>query len=147
MHGKRIGSVCATGLALVLTSHAYAQAPAHPEATAATAHTETPEIVVTARRRAESLQDVPQSITAFSLAQLATANVTRVDDLARIAPGFVVQPSPLGSQALTVTLRSQRQNLPNLTYDPSVVIYSPRFRKSARWAATAHCTICPRFRC
>lgn len=81
------------------------------------------DIVVTARRREERLQDVPLAVTAFSGEKLAEANVTKIDDLVRIAPGLVSQASAFGTKVLTLTLRSQRQNLPNLTYDPSVVIY------------------------
>lgn len=92
-------------------------------ATAAEKGFNTDDIIVTARRREERAQDVPVSVVALSGLQLARANVLRIDDLTRVAPGFVVQASPFGNGALTVTLRSQRQNLPNMTYDPSVGIY------------------------
>jgi iron complex outermembrane recepter protein len=45
------------------------------------------EIVVTARRREESLQDVPVSITAISGAQLEQQGLTSVQDLRTVAPG------------------------------------------------------------
>jgi iron complex outermembrane recepter protein len=45
------------------------------------------EVVVTARRREESLQDVPVSITAISGAQLEQRGLTSVQDLRTIAPG------------------------------------------------------------
>ncbi|CAN5248488.1 TonB-dependent receptor [soil metagenome] len=80
-------------------------------------------IVVTARRRAERLQDVPQAVLAFSNEALERANVAQIADIVRIAPGLVYQPSALGNKSLSLTLRSQRQNLPNITFDPSVVVY------------------------
>lgn len=47
------------------------------------------DIVVTARKRAERLADVPISISAASAETLANAGVTDTADLAKIAPGFV----------------------------------------------------------
>ncbi|MBB6192680.1 iron complex outermembrane receptor protein [Sphingobium wenxiniae] len=83
----------------------------------------TDDIVVTARRRAERLQDVPQAIIALSTEQIERANVTEIADLVRVAPGLVFQPSALSSKSVSLTLRSQRQNLGNITFDPSVVVY------------------------
>jgi iron complex outermembrane receptor protein len=45
------------------------------------------EIVVTAQRRSERLQDVPMSIQAFSQEGLDQQGVRSVDDLTRVAPG------------------------------------------------------------
>jgi len=45
------------------------------------------EIVVTAQRRAERLQDVPMSIQAFSQESLDQLGVRSVDDLTRVSPG------------------------------------------------------------
>ncbi len=81
------------------------------------------DIIVTARRREEKLQDVPQAILAFSGAQLDRANVTSVPDLVRITPGLIFQPTALSTKSLSLTLRSQRQNLPNISFDPSVIVY------------------------
>lgn len=55
------------------------------------------EIVVTAQRREESLQDVPLSITAVSSEQLRAANVTDVTRIEQIAPGVRIARS--GSDA------------------------------------------------
>ena len=45
------------------------------------------EIVVTAQRRTERLQDVPMSIQAFSQQSLDQQGVRSVDDLTRVSPG------------------------------------------------------------
>ena len=81
------------------------------------------DIIVTARRREERLQDVPQAIIAFNSEQLTRANINEVTDLVRVAPGLIYQPNALGNKSISLTLRAQRQNLPNLTFDPSVVVY------------------------
>ena len=44
------------------------------------------EVVVTAQRRAESLQDVPVAVSAFSDEQAAKIGITETLDIARIVP-------------------------------------------------------------
>jgi len=48
------------------------------------------EIIVTARRKAESLQDVPGSITAITQATLEKAGVQRVEDFIGLTPGVTL---------------------------------------------------------
>src|ERR1044072_7748533 len=48
------------------------------------------EIIVTATRRSERLQDVPQSITAIDTQAIAVRGLTGMDDYARIVPGLSV---------------------------------------------------------
>lgn len=48
----------------------------------------TQEIVVTARRVEESLQDVPLSVTPFTAEQIEQLNLRNIDDLALFTPGF-----------------------------------------------------------
>jgi iron complex outermembrane receptor protein len=73
---------------LSLGDLAYAQqAPAHPPA-ATNATTALGEIVVTARRREERLQDVPISITAFTPERLQQAQVTTARQLVGLTPSL-----------------------------------------------------------
>jgi len=62
-----------------------APAPA-PEPAAATGTI--PEITVTARSRAESLQSVPDSISALPAMAIVNANIKSIGDVARITPGL-----------------------------------------------------------
>jgi iron complex outermembrane recepter protein len=48
------------------------------------------EIIVTAQKRAQSLQDVPIAITAFDSAALETSGIASVDDIAQRAPGLTI---------------------------------------------------------
>ena len=48
------------------------------------------EVVVTARKRAESLQDVPMAVSAFNSAQLQDAMVTCMEDLERMTPNVTL---------------------------------------------------------
>ena len=54
------------------------------------------DIIVTARKRSERLQDVPMSITAATGDQLRSLGVTSTDDLGKLAPGFNAQKSAYG---------------------------------------------------
>ncbi|MDT8320408.1 MAG: TonB-dependent receptor [Xanthomonadales bacterium] len=49
------------------------------------------EVIVTARKRQESLQDVPLSINAFGDEALRAANVVGIDEVARLTPGLFFQ--------------------------------------------------------
>ena len=49
------------------------------------------DIIVSARRIEERLQDVPISVAVVNQEQLNKANITGVDDLAKIIPGLNVE--------------------------------------------------------
>lgn len=51
------------------------------------------EVVVTAQKREENLQDVPLSVQAFNSRQLDALGVSNAVDLPRITPGFVLTES------------------------------------------------------
>jgi iron complex outermembrane receptor protein len=62
-----------------------------PAAPAAAAADETEEIIVTARKREESVQDVPFAISAKTGDDLREAGSTNMEDIARIVPSLSVQ--------------------------------------------------------
>ena len=49
------------------------------------------EVIVTAQRREERLQDVPISVTAFSQEKLDSQGLKSIDDLTRLTPGVNFQ--------------------------------------------------------
>ena len=57
------------------------------------------EVVVTATRRSERLQDVPISVTAFSQEKLDSQGLRSIDDLTRLSPGVMFQRNGNGSSA------------------------------------------------
>ncbi|WP_336971299.1 TonB-dependent receptor [Sphingobium aromaticiconvertens] len=79
------------------------------------------DIVVTARRREERLQDVSVSISAFSSEALERSTVQTVSDIKTIAPGFTFS-SEGGKDNVALTLRGIGQ-LPLGEVTPGVVIY------------------------
>ena len=51
------------------------------------------EIVVTARKRAEGVQDIPESITVFSESGIEDSGITWIKDVANLTPNLVVRQS------------------------------------------------------
>ena len=62
--------------------------PAGPSAPAAASGPALPEIVVTAQRKRENLQDVPITVTAVSAAKLSAGGVQNTQDLTAVVPGL-----------------------------------------------------------
>jgi len=60
------------------------------------------EVVVTAQRRKEKLQDVPVTITAFTAEQLSEARIVAVQDVATRTPGLVFDAFPSSQPRLAV---------------------------------------------
>lgn len=60
------------------------------------------EMIVTAQKRAESLNTIGMSITASSGEDLATRGVKNVGDLEKMVPGFTHQPSPYSTPVYTI---------------------------------------------
>ncbi len=63
------------------------------------------EIIVTAQKREQSLQDVPIAVTAVTGESLAANRITNVVDLSAIAPGVTVRPSIGSSSIPSFTIR------------------------------------------
>ena len=78
------------------------------------------EVVVTAQRREESLQQVPVSVTSFSAEQLQTAGVLSTSDLGRITPGLQFT-DIMG--ASNIFMRGVGTDSFVLSADPSVATY------------------------
>jgi iron complex outermembrane receptor protein len=85
--------------ALPLAPAAYAQDGAGDEASAS-------EIIVTARRREENLQDVPISITAIAGGDLAKRAITNENDLQGAVPGLVIRQNG-GVHSFNYSIRGQ----------------------------------------
>src|SRR6266853_1696531 len=60
------------------------------------------EIIVTAQKRSERLNDVPMSITALTGERLQELQVLQVSDLSRVVPGFSYQPSDYGTPVYSI---------------------------------------------
>ena len=83
-------------------------------------------IVVTARRREESLQETPIAISAFSAETLQDRQVTQTSDLERITPSLQFKPAGQlsgNSASSVVFIRGIGQLDPTAAVDPGVGIY------------------------
>jgi iron complex outermembrane receptor protein len=104
-----------TALAIALTSIAFAE-QLHAAALE--------EVVVTARRASENLQDVPAAVTNFGGEALQDSGISDLSGIANITPSLVFAPSPGVGVNPQVAIRGQVQNDATvLTVDPAVGIY------------------------
>ncbi|GAB3382612.1 TonB-dependent receptor [Massilia agri] len=80
-------------------------------------------VVVTARRREETLQDVPVSVTAFSADQLSKQAVPDVTALALALPNTTMKASRATNSTLTAFIRGVGQADPLAGFESGVGIY------------------------
>ena len=100
------------------------QGPAAAPAARADAPAQLEEIVVTARYRAENLQDTPIAITALSGADLAARGITDVTNLTASVPSTtLVKLGSTGGSALVAYVRGLGQASHALAFQPGVPIY------------------------
>lgn len=115
----------ASVLAIALSVPAHAQEATAPDAASAETRSESDlklgSITVTATRREESAQDVPMAIQAFSEDTLNQLNITSVEDLTAVVPGFSVSQSYQGVP--TYTLRGIGFNTINVSATSTVGTY------------------------
>ncbi|HKY81410.1 MAG TPA: hypothetical protein VJM09_08055 [Sphingobium sp.] len=94
---------CSTAMLLALgaTCVSAAQAQESSQATAAD-DTHEGEIVVTAQKRAQSINSVPMSITAATGAELVNRGITETSDLVKITAGLTFAQSQAGTPVYTL---------------------------------------------
>jgi iron complex outermembrane recepter protein len=81
------------------------------------------ELTVTARKRAERLQDTPVAVSAFSSADLKDADIRRINDISNQVPNLSYDATTETSGAARVNLRGVGNGDPILSDDPGVGIY------------------------
>lgn len=117
-------------IALAAFGLACVAAPAHAQdassgagAAVSVNRSEGGDIVVTARRRNEALQDVPVAVTALTGEMLQERAITEVADLTKAAPGLNVTTSPRGGASPFVVIRGQRVIDTSIVFDAPVLFY------------------------
>src|SRR6478752_7445713 len=83
----------------------------------------TGEIVVTARRRAEALQDVPIAVTAYSGEQLEREGAIDITDVGDTTPNVTLEVSRGTNSTLTAFIRGIGQQDPVAGFEQGVGIY------------------------
>ncbi|ODP37565.1 TonB-dependent receptor [Sphingomonas turrisvirgatae] len=112
--------------ALALATSLVATPALGQEATPRAAEADTGEILVTARRREESLQDTPVAISAFSAEMLEERQIQATADLERITPSLQFKPAGQlsgNSASAVVFIRGVGQVDPTAAVDPGVGVY------------------------
>lgn len=111
-------TMCSASVAaLISATPAWAQSAQDTETTAATNGSE---IVVTAQRRSESLQQVPISITAVTGDTLRKAGIQDTEQLVTLTPGLLVQRSVVGK----ISIRGVGNENYTIAGDPGVAVHS-----------------------
>lgn len=80
-------------------------------------------VVVTARKREETLQDVPVAVTAFTADALDTLDVEDISDLDSQVPNLTIYAARGSSSTVTAYIRGIGQSDPLWGVDPGVGIY------------------------
>jgi iron complex outermembrane receptor protein len=97
--------------------------PAEVETQDAPAQGSDQEIVVTARRRNEALQDVPIAVTAYSSEQLERQGALDITDVADTTPNVTLESSRATNSTLTAFIRGVGQQDPVAGFEQGVGIY------------------------
>lgn len=100
------------------TEHLHAQEPASTSFSG-----QLVEVVVTARRRAESLQETPVAVTAFSGAQLDRLNIQQIDRISQLTPNLAITEQTASTSASTIHIRGIGEQNPILTSESGVGLY------------------------
>ncbi len=87
------------------------------------AFAELEEVIVTAQKRAQDLQDVPIAITAFDFEKLENYRIEGPEDLGTITPGVYVTQSPADVNGVRVNIRGIGTLDPQVGIDSRVAIY------------------------
>tara|TARA_R110002073_G_scaffold66453_2_gene165820 strand:- start:3822 stop:6068 length:2247 start_codon:yes stop_codon:yes gene_type:complete len=81
------------------------------------------EVVVTARRRSENLQDVPLAVSALSGSDLDNRGATDITEIAQIVPSVTLEPSRATNSTLTAFIRGVGQQDPLAGFEQGVALY------------------------
>ena len=114
----------AVGAAFMMTSWHAVTVAAQDSAGGTPQAVDSGDIVVTARRREESLQSVPLSITAVSGDMLKSVGVRQIDDVVNVAPSLRSVGNGGRRDALIFTLRGINAAGVTLPQDPGIAVYS-----------------------
>lgn len=114
--GRLLASTASAGLMMAAgTGVAHAQE--------ATAQSGVQEIIVTAQKREQSIQDVPIAVSAVGQASLQANRVVSVADLTGLAPGLVTKQTAGSLRALSFSMRGINANPSAPLQDKEVSVY------------------------
>jgi iron complex outermembrane recepter protein len=113
-------------LAVLLAAFAFAATPRPALAAGASDSLELDEVIVTAQKRSERIQDVPIAITAFSDADLHDKGISDIQGLSRLVPNVNLDagsPFSGSNSVLSASIRGIGQDDFAFNLDPGVGVY------------------------
>ncbi len=81
------------------------------------------EVIVTAQKREQSLQDVPVAVSAFNAEDLANSGISDITELSKSSPNTTLEVSRGTNSTLTAFIRGIGQQDPLWGFEPGVGIY------------------------
>jgi iron complex outermembrane receptor protein len=81
------------------------------------------EVVVTAQKKEEKLQDTPIAITAITESTIDDLDLANIVDLANLAPNVHIINTPSNNTAATIAIRGGSTTNPAITWEPTVGMY------------------------
>src|SRR6202042_3757194 len=115
---NRVALVGCTVLMLLSEAPSYAQRAPGDEAGSGLQ-----EVVVTARRRVENLQDVPLTVSAVTADTIQNQDITNIEDLNSFVPNLKISQDRATSSTINIYIRGVGQNDPLWGFDPGVGVY------------------------
>jgi iron complex outermembrane receptor protein len=112
-----------TGLLIGAAAFSSAKVHAQESVSSASEGTALQEVVVSARKREEPLQDVPIAVTALDANALAQNHVDNVEDLTSIAPDLMISKSQGSANSAAVFIRGIGQDNSTILSENGVGIY------------------------
>lgn len=87
------------------------------------AQTALEEVIVTAQKREQSLQDAPLAVTAFGAKDVAQRGIYNIQDIGLFVPNVQVAPNPGGATSSTFAIRGSTTINPAITWEATVGMY------------------------
>ena len=81
------------------------------------------EVIVTAQKREQSLQEAPLAVTAFGAKDVEQRGIYNVQDIGLFVPNVQVAPNPGGATSATFAIRGSTTINPALTWEATVGMY------------------------
>lgn len=94
-----------------------------PEIAIAQSNTFEDEVIVTATRRAESIQDIPIAVTAILPDDLEKQGVVNIQNLASVAPSFASSNAQIASGSVVLRIRGVGTTSNNIGFESAVGIF------------------------
>ena len=81
------------------------------------------EVIVTAQKNEQSLQDTPLAISAFDEKAIERQGITNVVDVGRFTPNVQIVETPSSATGATIAMRGSVTVNPNINWEPTVGLY------------------------